>query len=302
MSEHHRARFLAGELFEGRRHQVAGTAEAFSLAETSGLNHRYASVSRLRALRDHDDAEVRTPGVARRDPFGHPLDVVRELGQEDHIGAPADAGVQRDPASVASHHLDDHDSPVRLGRRVQAIDRVGRERDGGIESEAVRRADDVVVDGLRHADDWNAEKAEPVREAQGTVPADHHEAPQAHVVEHLDDAVGVRLFDALGGRDPSDEGITRVDGTQDGAAPAQDAGDVPGVQDAASIELEQTVKAVFHPEDVDVGIAARLDDGTDDRVQARGVAPAGEDADFPDGLRHGECGRSDGARSTRRRG
>jgi hypothetical protein len=52
----------------------------------------------------------------------------------------------------------------------------------------------------------------------------------------------------------------------------------------ASIELEQAVEAVFDPEDIHVGIAARLDDGADDGVQARRIAAAGKNADPPDGV------------------
>ena len=107
-------------------------------------------------------------------------------------------------------------------------------------------------------------------------------------VEHLNHAIGVPVFDPFGRRDPPHERITRVDRAQDGAAPAQDAGDVLGVQNAASIELEQAVEAVFDADDVEVGVAAGLDDGADDRVQARGVAAACENADFPDGLGHDE--------------
>jgi hypothetical protein len=35
-----------------------------------------------------------------------------------------DAAVDGDPAGVAAHHLDDHDAVVRLGRRVQPVDRL----------------------------------------------------------------------------------------------------------------------------------------------------------------------------------
>ena len=84
------------------------------------------------------------------------VDVERNLRDQDRVGAAGHAGVQRDPPGVAAHHLDDHDALVRFGRRVQAIDRVGREVDGGVEPEAVRGADDVVVDRLRDADDRDA--------------------------------------------------------------------------------------------------------------------------------------------------
>ena len=63
---------------------------------------------------------------------------------------------ERDPAGVAAHRLDDDDPVVRLGGRVAAVDRVGRDRDGGVEAEGVVGAVQVVVDRLRHADDREA--------------------------------------------------------------------------------------------------------------------------------------------------
>ena len=44
------------------------------------------------------------------------------------VGAAGQAGVQRDPAGVAAHHLDDQRAVVRLGRRVQPVDRLDRDR------------------------------------------------------------------------------------------------------------------------------------------------------------------------------
>ena len=41
---------------------------------------------------------------------------------------PATPGLERDPAGVAAHHLDDEDPVVALGRRVQAVDRLGGDR------------------------------------------------------------------------------------------------------------------------------------------------------------------------------
>ena len=50
---------------------------------------------------------------------------------------------------LTAHHLDDHHPVVRLGRRVQAVDRLGGDRDGGVEAECVVGAAEVVVDRLR---------------------------------------------------------------------------------------------------------------------------------------------------------
>jgi hypothetical protein len=80
----------------------------------------------------------------------------KESPESESRRPPGHAGVERDPAGVPPHHLDDHDAVVRLGGRVQPIDGVGREIDGGVEAETVGGADDVVVDRLRDADDRDA--------------------------------------------------------------------------------------------------------------------------------------------------
>ena len=64
-----------------------------------------------------------------------------------------------DPAGVAAHHLDDHHAVVRLGGRVQAVDRLGADRDGRVEAEGVVGAGEVVVDRLRDADDRRSNSA-----------------------------------------------------------------------------------------------------------------------------------------------
>ena len=122
---------------------------------------------------------------------GDLLEVVGNLRNQDDVGAAGHAAVQRNPAGVAAHHLDDHDAAMRFGRRVQPIDRVGGEADRRVEAETARRADDVVVDRLRHADERDALLVELVRDRQRAVAADADERVELHLLEHLHDAVGV---------------------------------------------------------------------------------------------------------------
>ena len=64
------------------------------------------------------------------------------------------------------------------------------------------RADDVVVDGLGHADERNARLAELVGDGERAVAADDDQRVEPHLVEHLDDALGV-VAGAFGGGDRS---------------------------------------------------------------------------------------------------
>ncbi len=108
------------------------------------------------------------------------LQIVGNLRNQNDVGATADTRIERNPARVAAHHLDDHDAAVRLGRRVQPIDGVGGEADGGVEPERVGRADDVVVDRLGHADQRDAHLGELVGDGQRAVAADDDQPVEAH--------------------------------------------------------------------------------------------------------------------------
>ena len=112
--------------------------------------HGHVPADRLRAFR-HDDERV---GELRRFPLEvvrNFAEVVRDLRDQDRVGLPRDPARERDPARVATHHLD-HDQPtVRLGRGMQPIQAFRRERDGAVHAEGHQRGFEVVVDRLGHA-------------------------------------------------------------------------------------------------------------------------------------------------------
>ena len=53
-----------------------------------------------------------------------------------------------------------------------------------------------------------------------------------------------------------------------------------GMERTGLFRIDQAVEAVFKPEDLDAGVAGGFDDGTDDGIQAGGVASPGEDTNF----------------------
>ena len=87
--------------------------------------------------------------------------------------------MQRDPAGVTAHDLDDEDAVVRLGRRVQPVDRLGRDVHGGVEAERVVGRREVVVDRLRYADDGDAVVVQRGRDAERVLAADRDEGVDA---------------------------------------------------------------------------------------------------------------------------
>ena len=132
-----------------------------------------------RALGDDDDRRVAACWKRRLDPAGDLVDVERLLGDQDDVGAAGHAGVQRDPAGVPAHDLDDQRAVVRLGGRVQPVDRLGRDVHRGVEAEGVVGGAEVVVDRLRHADDLHAVVVQLRRDAEGVLAADRDQRVDA---------------------------------------------------------------------------------------------------------------------------
>ena len=124
-------------------------------ASVAGVELGRHAALRLGALGDDDDR--RELGfVAAADELADPLDVEGLLRDQDQVGAAGEPGVEGDPAGVAAHHLDDQHPVVAVGGRVQAVDRLHRDVDRGVEAEGVVGGAEVVVDRLRHADDLQA--------------------------------------------------------------------------------------------------------------------------------------------------
>ena len=94
------------------------------------------------------------------------------LGDQNHVGAARDPGVEGDPAGVAAHDLDDQDPVVALGGGVQPIDRVGRDLDSGLEAEGAVGSREVVVDRLRDADHPHAVLVQPIGYAERVLATD----------------------------------------------------------------------------------------------------------------------------------
>ena len=91
------------------------------------------------------------------------------------MSAASNAGGQRDPARVASHHLADDDAAVRRGGGVQTVDRLGGDHDRRIETEADVGAVEVVIDGLGNANAGNAGLDQRVGDGLRVVAADGDE-------------------------------------------------------------------------------------------------------------------------------
>jgi hypothetical protein len=119
----------------------------------------------------------------------HTTSKSKDLGNQDHVGGRRDPGVQRDPARVAAHNLDHHDPLVRLGRRVDPVDGLGGDHHRSVEAEGHHRAGEVVVDGLRNANDRKALVSEAGRDLHRAIAADGDEGIDAKPAERLEHLV-----------------------------------------------------------------------------------------------------------------
>ena len=222
----------------------------------------------------HDDhgvpmASVRAAPHDRRDL----VEIVRRLRHEDRVGAGGHPGVGRDPSLRPAHHLDDHHAVVGLGRRGDAIDRLGRDLDGGVEPDRRVGARDVVVDRLRDTDDGNPLLDESRGRPQRPVPADDDERVEPFAGDGPGDR---RATLAVNVRVPARRAEDRPAALQEAAH-----GIAVEREDAA---LHQPVPPVEDPHDLRAVLPMRPGhEATDRRVQAGAVATARENPDAAHG-------------------
>ena len=194
----------------------------------------------------------------------------RPLRDQDHVRAAGEAGEDGDPAGEPAHDLDDHHAVVRFGGRVEAVNRLGGDVDGRVESEGGLRAFDVVVNRRGDADHAEAVfLVEPVRDGERVHAADDDHAVE---VESLD--VGHDLLRAFG----REERIG-ARGAQDRPAARQNAADRLDIERHRQA-VHQSAPAAHDADAFEVMDGdARAHDGAQDGIQAGAVAAAGQDAD-----------------------
>ena len=199
----------------------------------------------------------------------HPADLVdveRDLGDQDHIGAAGDAGVKRDPACVPTHHLDHEDSVVALCGCVQTVDRLARDVQGGVEAERHIGRAEIVVDRLRHSDHMQTVCVQLGGDAERVLAANRDQAVERVGGERLADLVDSPLaLVRVRSRTPEDRPAARQD-----PARGLDRERLIGVLEHSSpsvVEADQLVA---------VGGDALAHDAADHRVQPRTIPPTGE--------------------------
>ncbi len=208
---------------------------------SSWPDHASPPVHRDRPLRHHDDRERPPAIVAAAQVRADLVEVERPLGHEDRVGAAGQPGVHRDPAGMTAHDLADEHAVVRLGGRVEAVDRVGGDLHRRLEAEGVVGSREVVVDRLGDADHRDARRAQPARDAERVLATDRDQRVDAEPVERgLDALLAVGVGVGVRPRRAEDRPAARQDPLRRlvgelAAVAGKDAG--PAVAEAVELEV-----------------------------------------------------------------
>ena len=277
MTRHNGARLNADHLLQLLGDAVGDAGKAGLLAERGALLLLHGGfLYAHRALSHGDDGEGLAVFGAAAHSVSHNVDVIRNFRQEDDVRAAGDAGIQRQPARLVAHELDDHAAAMARGGRMDAVDHLGRDVHSGMEAEGDVRSPNIVVDGLGQADDVHALLSQQIRGLMRAVSAEGHEAIQLHLLVirlhrlHLVHAVFA---------DDAHVAERRAAGAENGAAEGEDAGEI-RLLHLLVIARDQTRVAILNTDDLRVkhGIAGARH-AADTGVQAGAVAAAGEDTD-----------------------
>ena len=160
---------------------------------------------------DNDDRRIARL-ESRLDPADDLVDGERNFGDQDAVRAAGHARMQCDPARMAAHDFANQYAVMRLGGGVQSIDGLGCDSDGRVKAEREIRAAQVVVDGLRYADDRKTMLGECGRHPEGVFSADGHKRIDAERGQGFLDALDTALnLDRVGTRRAQDGSTARKD-------------------------------------------------------------------------------------------
>ena len=117
------------------------------------LGEYLRTVFRLRTLADDHDGMTSVVVETLLETRLHDVDIVRELWQQTHLGTASYCSIKRNPTGVATHYFENENTVVRCGCCDKFIDCFCGNLHCCLETEGAVGHREVVVDGLRHADD-----------------------------------------------------------------------------------------------------------------------------------------------------
>src|SRR4029453_1460892 len=138
-----------------------------------------------RAFTDHNNCSQITSRLARLNHAGDLVEIERNFRNQNNVRSSSDAAVQRDPAGMAAHYFDHHDSPVTGRRCMHSIECIHYDSDSRIESECCRSGLEIVVDGLGYADAIDPSFLQLLRRDHRTIAADNDQRPYLKLIQYL---------------------------------------------------------------------------------------------------------------------
>src|SRR5258706_13595943 len=167
--------------------RAAGDGIADQIADGTTATVLFHLRRKLHAFGHNYNSEMLAGSFALGNIAADVLNGERDFRDENDVGAPGDAGLQRDPAAVAAHHLNYHNAMMRRGRGVNLVDGVGDGVQRGIETECNLRGREIVVDSLGHADDLHSFLKKFVADLLGSIAADGNNGIDAQLAGVGDD-------------------------------------------------------------------------------------------------------------------
>lgn len=260
---------------------------------------------RLNAFGDGEDGEPLSVGAAVEEAFRDGIKLVGNFGDEDDIGATGDSGTEAKPTGVVPHDFANDEAMVAGGGGMEAVDGLGGNGHGGVETEGDFGFGDIIIDGFGEREDVEAGLVEAVGVFLSTIAAEADEAIEAELFVIGDGDLG-HVHD----------GITHTHfvgfiatTAEEGTALGEDATDI-NILDGGDAVFDEAAEAVLDTEDFPTVVHGGLGDAADDRVEAGAIASGGEDTDGACGFCHNEGKRYGpwrwmarvGCRSVRERG
>jgi hypothetical protein len=153
MAEHGHARLRSGHLSKlfakyAADATIRGVAQCVPALDmlTGVVAHPFSN---------YDDREAVAALPQLADVCRDNIDVIGDLGDQNHVRSPGDPGCQSDLAAVTTHNLEDHDPVVAGCRGLQPVNRLGRHHDCGMIADGPLGGAHVVVYCLGDTDEWD---------------------------------------------------------------------------------------------------------------------------------------------------
>ena len=270
VAEDCRAGFDARHAFDLSCNVVADSAEPRPTI-SSDRRHAFFCVNADRHEPFCDDDNRCAAAIAGAfNPFDDPLHRHGEFGQQDGLCAGGHTGVQRNPADVPAHNLNDHAPVVRFCCGAQGVDGPRGNSRRCVEAERVVSAAEVVVNGFGNTNHGQSLiVSEPRGTSEGALAADGNHPVDPVVLHDLAHRIrptpGVRV------------GARRAENSSTSAADAAHIVRGQGVQ----VALQQATPSVADAHEFVTEEPYALADGaSDDCVESGAVAAGGQNSDL----------------------